>query len=159
VLPDFRLETHFSQWEFRAAHHLTASDAESMTMRELLAYATLAQRAEFDDFWLGYTETWGAPDLREAIATTFESRHADDVLCFAGASEGIFAANNVLLDATSHAIVITPNYQSHEALPVAICEATGVPSHSNSARRHCSRRCRVRTWSALTFTAGATRPE
>ena len=92
-----------------------------------LAYATPAQRAEFDDFWLGYTETWGAPDLREAIATTFESRGADDVLCFAGASEGIFAANNVLLDASSHAIVITPNYQSHETLPVAICKASGVP--------------------------------
>jgi len=127
MLPDFRLETHFSKWEFQAAHHLTASDAESMSMRELLAYATPAQRAEFDDFWLGYTETWGAPDLRAAIATTFESRHADDVLCFAGASEGIFAANNVLLDASSHAIVVTPNYQSHETLPVAICEATGVP--------------------------------
>ena len=102
MLPDFRLETHFSKWEFRAAHHLTASDAESMSMRELLEYATPAQRAEFDDFWLGYTETWGAPDLRDAIATTFESRGADDVLCFAGASEGIFAANNVLLDASSH---------------------------------------------------------
>ena len=131
MLPDFRLETHFSQWEFRATHHLTASDAESMSMRELLAYATPAQRAEFDDFWLGYTETWGAPDLREAIATTFESRHADDVLCFAGASEGIFAANNVLLNASSHAIVVTPNYQSHETLPVAICEASGVPLDPN----------------------------
>lgn len=127
MLPDFRLETHFSKWEFKAEHHLTASDAESMSMRELLEYATPEQREAFDDFWLGYTETWGATDLREAIANTFESRTADEVLCFAGASEGIFAANNVLLDADSHAIVVTPNYQSHETLPVEICEATGVP--------------------------------
>lgn len=127
MLPDFRLETHFSLWEFRAQHHLTASDAESMSMRELLAYATPAQRAAFEDFWLGYTTTWGAEDLREAIAGTFASRGADDVLCFAGASEGIFAANTALLDADSHAIVVTPNYQSHETLPVSICEATGVP--------------------------------
>ena len=127
MLPDFRLETHFSKWEFRAEHHLTASDAESMSMRELLAYATPEQRDAFDDFWLGYTETWGAPDLRSAIADTFRARSAADVLCLAGASEGIFAANNVLLDASSHAVVVTPNYQSHETLPVAICEATGVP--------------------------------
>lgn len=127
MLPDFRLETHFSEWEFRAEHHLTASDAESMSMRELLGFATPTQRAEFDDLWLGYTETWGAPDLREAIAGTFDTRSGADVLCFAGASEGIFAANHALLDTSSHAIVVTPNYQSHETLPLAICDATGVP--------------------------------
>ena len=36
-------------------------------------------------------------------------------------------ANNVILDSDSHAIVVTPNYQSHETLPQAICSATGVP--------------------------------
>ena len=127
VLPDFRLETHFAKWEFVAEHHLTASDAESMSMRELLAMATPEQRAEFDDVWLGYTETWGAPDLREAVGATFAERSARDVLCFTGASEGIFAANQVLLDRDSHAIVVTPNYQSHETLPQAICDVTGVP--------------------------------
>ena len=127
VLPDFRLETHFARWEFVAEHHLTASDAESMSMRDLLEMGTPEQRASFDDFWLGYTETWGAPDLREAVAATFAGRTAADILCFAGASEGIFAANHVLLDADSHAVVVTPNYQSHETLPLSICAATGVP--------------------------------
>lgn len=127
MLPDFRLETHFSRWEFSAKYHLTASDAEAMSLRDLLSYATDEQRDEFENMWLGYTETWGAPDLREAIAQTFRTRTAGDVLGFAGASEGIFAANNVLLDESSHAVVVTPNYQSHETLPVAICEATGVP--------------------------------
>lgn len=127
MLPDFRLETHFSKWEFKARFHMTASDAESMSMRDLLAMATPEEREEFDGVWLGYTETFGAPDLREVIASTYRRRGAADVLCFAGASEGIFAANAVLLDKDSHAIVVTPNYQSHETLPVAICEATGVP--------------------------------
>ncbi len=126
-LPDFRLETHFSKWEFRAEHHLTASDAESMPLDELLAMATEQQRVDFQSMWLGYTETWGAPDLREAIADTYTERNASDVLCFAGASEGIFAANNAILDADSHAVVVTPNYQSHETLPAAICDVTGVP--------------------------------
>jgi aspartate/methionine/tyrosine aminotransferase len=131
TLPDFNLETHFSKWEFKARHHMTASDAESISMRDLLALATPEERDEFEGLWLGYTQTFGAPDLREAIASTYENRSAADVLCFAGASEGIFAANTVLLENDSHAIVVTPNYQSHETLPLAICEATGVPLDPN----------------------------
>lgn len=127
TLPDFRLETHFSKWEFKARYHMTASDAQSMSMRELLAMATPQERDAFEGMWLGYTETFGAPDLREVIAGTYAAQSASDILCFAGASEGIFAANSVILDKESHAIVVTPNYQSHETLPLAICEVTGVP--------------------------------
>ncbi|MEM6587541.1 MAG: pyridoxal phosphate-dependent aminotransferase [Pseudomonadota bacterium] len=126
-LPDFRLETHFAKWEFSARYHMTASDAESMSLPELLAMASPEDRHAFENMWLGYTETYGAPDVRDAIAGTYTAQSADNILCFAGASEGIFAANRVLLQADSHAIVVTPNYQSHESLPLAICEATGVP--------------------------------
>lgn len=127
TLPDFRLETHFAKWEFSARYHMTASDAQTMSLRDLLAMATPAEREEYEGMSLGYTETFGAPDLRDTIAGTFQTQTPDNILCFAGASEGIFAANNVILDADSHAIVITPNYQSHETLPLAICDATGVP--------------------------------
>lgn len=130
-LPDFRLETHFSKWEFKARYHMTASDAESMTLRDLLDMATPDQRDSFDALWLGYTETYGAPDLRAVIATTYQHQTAQDVLCFAGASEGIYAANSVLLDRDSHAIVVTPNYQSHEELPVSLGGATAVPLDPN----------------------------
>ncbi|MEC7140388.1 MAG: aminotransferase, partial [Pseudomonadota bacterium] len=40
TLPDFRLETHFSKWEFKARYHLTASDAESLSLRDLLSGAS-----------------------------------------------------------------------------------------------------------------------
>ena len=116
-LPDFRLETHLARWEFTAEHHLTASDAEAMSMRELLAFGTAAQRDAFENLWLGYTETWGAPDLREAIAATYDTISANQVLGFAGASEGIFAANNVLLDAESHAVVVTPTTRATNHCP------------------------------------------
>ena len=53
TLPDFKLETYFSKWEFQAKYHLTASDAESLSMRELLAMATPEERDEFDKLWLG----------------------------------------------------------------------------------------------------------
>ena len=68
MLPDFRLGTHFSKWEFKARYHMTASDAESMSARELLAMATLEEREEFDGLWLGYTGTFGASGLRDVIA-------------------------------------------------------------------------------------------
>jgi len=131
MFPDFRLETHFSKWEFKAKHHLTASDAESMSLPELLAMASDEEREAFEGMWLGYTETFGAPYLLDTIATTFTERTRDDLLCFAGASEGIFAANAVILDKDSHAIVVTPNYQSHETLPTSICEASGPPLAPN----------------------------
>ena len=126
-LPEFRLETHFSKWEFKARYHMTASDAESMTMKELLSMATSGQRDAFENMSLGYTETFGNPNLRQTIADTYQQQSSDNILCFAGASEGIFAANSVILDKTSHAIVVTPNYQSHESLPLEICEVSGVP--------------------------------
>lgn len=125
-LPDFKLETHFQQWEFKSKYHMTASDAESMSMRDLLAMASAEDREMFENLWLGYTQTYGAPDLLEVIAGMYNNRKADEVLCFCGASEGIYAANSVILDKDSHAIAITPNYQSHETLPASICEISGV---------------------------------
>ena len=131
TLPDFRLEAHFAEWEFKARYHMTASDAESISLPDLLAMSGSDDREAFESMWLGYTETRGAPDLRAQIASTYCDQESDNILCFAGASEGIFAANTVLLGPDSHAIVITPNYQSHETLPMGICSATGVPLDPN----------------------------
>lgn len=127
ALPDFRLETHMSKWEFSAKYHMTASDAESISLPELLSMASDEQRSDFENMWLGYTEPWGAPDMRDAIAKTYQCQPTENILSFAGASEGIFAANAVLLDRDSHAIVVTPNYQSHETLPESIGSVSGVP--------------------------------
>jgi aspartate/methionine/tyrosine aminotransferase len=51
---------------------------------------------------------------------------ASDILCFAGAGEGIFVAMQVLLKPGDHAIVLTPNYQSAETVPLSICDVSGV---------------------------------
>lgn len=125
-LRDFALEVHFSKWEFKARYNLTASDAESMSLSKLLAYASDEERRAFENLHLGYSETFGSPALREAIADTYDTIDAADVLCFAGAGEGIYIAMRVLLSADDHAIVITPNYQSAETVPLAICEVSGV---------------------------------
>jgi len=112
---------------------MTASDAESLSMRDLLAMATDEERDEFENLWLGYTETYGAPDLRAAISDLYTHRQSDDILCFAGASEGIYVANTVILDKDSHAITVTPNYQSHESLPLSICDASAVALNPEDA--------------------------
>ncbi len=125
-LRPFELEVFFSKWEFTARHHLCASDMQSMTLTELLALADDADRKAWDSLYLGYTETWGGMGLREAIASTYERVAPADVLTFVGAQEAIFAAMHALLRPEDHAIVVIPNYQSVESVPVSICDTTGI---------------------------------
>ena len=125
-LPDFRLEAYLSRWEFTARYHLTASDMQTMSVSELLTLADDHDRRVWDGLSLGYTETFGDPDLRRAISQMYSSVDEDDVLCFAGAQEGIYLAMQVLLGANDHAVVVTPNYQSAETVPLSLCEVTGV---------------------------------
>src|SRR5581483_524167 len=119
-------ETYLSKWEFAARYHMTASDMESMTVAELLAMASPEDRKVFDDMRLGYIETFGTPALRAAVAATYRGIAPEDVIAFAGAEEGIFCAMHALLDKDSHAVIVTPNYQSSETLPLSICATTGV---------------------------------
>lgn len=127
LLPPFRLETYFSRWEFAARYHLTASDAQTLTVSELLAYGTDNDRAEFDELALGYTPTWGTARLREAIAATYDSCRPDDVLVFAGAEEAIFWSMQVLAGPGDHVVVTVPNYQALETIPITTgAEVSGV---------------------------------
>lgn len=111
-LPDFALERYFQIYEFSVSHLLCSSDCESMSTGDLLALSPGASE-RFHDQWLGYTEYWGDPGLREDIAGTYTTVDSTrDVLCFAGAEEGIFAFMNATLSADDHIIVQTPAYQS-----------------------------------------------
>lgn len=127
LVRDFALEVHFSKWEFSARYHMTASDVESMRLSELLALADPDEREAFESLWLGYTETFGAPDLREAIAETYTGLGADEIICFSGAEEGLYSAMRVIMAPDAHAVVVTPNYQAAETVPLSIGAVTGVP--------------------------------
>ena len=124
---DFALEVYFSQWEFKARYNMTGSDAQSMSLADLLELASPEERENFDNQWLGYTETYGSPELRNAIAGTYDSVEPEDILCFAGAEEAIYTAMRVLLEPDDHVIVITPNYQAAETVPLSICAVSGIP--------------------------------
>ena len=128
VLPDFALETYFSKWEFTAQHHLTASDAESMSVAELLALGTDTDRAGYEQIRLEYTPTWGTDELRSAVAAVYEGVAAEEVLAFAGAGEALFWAMQLFIDPGDHVIVTVPNYQSIESVPVAAgVQVDGLP--------------------------------
>ena len=104
-----------------------------MRLDELLALATPEERAEFEQVSLGYTQTFGGLELREAIAGTYDTVTPDHLLTFAGAEEAIYIANRVLLEPTDHAIVVTPNYQAAETIPLSICDVSGVSLDIDSA--------------------------
>ena len=124
---DFNLETYFSKWEWTAKYNMAASDVESLSVSELLAMSSSKDRKLFQDLWLGYTETFGHKELRYEISKTYKNASPDNILCFAGAEEGIYVAMRVLLQNNDHAIVVVPNYQSAETIPLDICEITGIP--------------------------------
>jgi aspartate/methionine/tyrosine aminotransferase len=126
MLPDFRLETYLGKWEFACRYHMTASDMQTLSLKELLALASPEDRAAFEELPLHYIETTGTAPLRAAVAATYQGVQPEDILAFAGAEEGIFCAMHALLERHDHAIVVTPNYQSSEELPRALCATTGV---------------------------------
>ena len=108
---DFKLECYFGLYEFTAPYLLTQSDCESMTTEELLAMEPGAKEG-YLNLRLGYTETWGDPELRELIAGLYKNMKPENVLVFHGAQEAIFAYMNIVLNPGDHMIVMYPNYQS-----------------------------------------------
>lgn len=117
MLPTFQLEEYFAQWEFKAPYLLCSSDAESWSLSEVLTFADKETTNLWEGLRLSYTESTGLPLLREEIATLYPGCNAENILCLAGAEEGIFCAATALLSPGDHAIVVTPCYQSLFDIP------------------------------------------
>src|SRR4051794_24828056 len=115
-LRPFQIERFYARYEFTTPFMLSSSDCESRTIAELLALEPGAQERLLEH-WCGYTESPGAPWLRQAIAGLYEVCEADDVVVASCAEEAIFVLYHALLGPGDHAIVETPCYQS--ALDVA----------------------------------------
>jgi aspartate/methionine/tyrosine aminotransferase len=127
-LPDFALEVYFSRWEFEAEIHLCASDVETLSVGELLDLAGDPAGEGLRAVRLGYIETWGTDRLRAAVAAGYAGLEPSDVLAFCGAQEALFWLHQLLLSPGDHAIVTVPNYQSIEAVSVAMGVAVdGLP--------------------------------
>src|SRR5260370_33397188 len=132
VLPEFRLEDYLAHWEFAARYHMTASDAESISLAELLKLTEPSDREAFEQLWLGYLPPAGSEALRDAVASTYTTVSSDNVLAFAGGGEAIYAALHALLQPDDHAIVLSPTYQALETMPLSLSKITGIALVANN---------------------------
>lgn len=132
-----RIERYFEKYEFNTPYLLCSSDCESFAVKDLLRLENGAEE-RFVDLHLGYTETRGNPELREAISTLYEICKEDHVMVFTGAEEGVFCALHAILHEGDHYIVQHPNYQSLQEIPTSIgCEISQWElSHSDSWSFH-----------------------
>ncbi|WP_029458545.1 pyridoxal phosphate-dependent aminotransferase [Solidesulfovibrio alcoholivorans] len=110
-LPPFRLERFFAEHEFTAPRLLCASDGETLSVADLFALVPGAE-AGLSRLRLGYTDSRGAPELREAIAGLYETISPDDVLVHVGAEEAIYTFMAATLAPGDAVVVPTPCYQS-----------------------------------------------
>jgi aspartate/methionine/tyrosine aminotransferase len=110
-LSPFKLERYFARYEFQAKYLLSSSDCESLSIGDLLALEPGAAEA-FQQHWLGYTESLGAPGLRQVISQIYAQVSPQQVLVHSGAEEAIFLCLHAALNAGDHVIVQTPCYQS-----------------------------------------------
>lgn len=111
TLAPFKLERYFAQHEFTAPYLLSPSDIDPLTLPELLAMASEKRRHQWDNLWLGYTESQGHPELLTAISALYSNVSPKQIIEVVP-EEGIFIAMNTLLNAGDHIVVMYPGYQS-----------------------------------------------
>jgi aspartate/methionine/tyrosine aminotransferase len=118
-LRPFALERFFAKHEFCVKYPLSASDCESFSLSELLAFADDDTLNLWNDLHFGYTETAGHPLLRKAVAELYRSVDHANVLIMAP-EEAIFVAMHALLSPGDHVIGLAPAYQSLLDVPAMI---------------------------------------
>lgn len=125
-IKNFKLEEYLATREFSAKYMFCGSDVESRTIGEVLKLLPEEKQNEFLDVSLAYTLPEGKPSLRAEIASMYQGIEIKDVLCLAGAEEGIYAAARCLLKEDDHAVAIIPCYQSLSSVAESICPVSQV---------------------------------
>ncbi|WP_049998981.1 aminotransferase class I/II-fold pyridoxal phosphate-dependent enzyme [Halococcus sediminicola] len=112
----FELERWFGKYEHDADIMLAESGIRSLP----------ASRFDTDPGKLGYViPTDGDPDFREGVAERYD-RSAEEVVFTCGTQEANLLAMLATLGDESHAVVVTPTYQSLHALPRSIADVSTV---------------------------------
>jgi len=123
-LTPFKLERYFARYEFNVKYLLCSSDCESLSVGDLLAFEPEADEG-LKRHWLGYTESSGAPSLRQEISRIYTDIQPEQVLVHNGAEEAIFLFMHAVLQPGDHVIVHWPCYQSLFKIAKSIgCEVT-----------------------------------
>ncbi len=112
----FETEHYYALYEFSAPHLLSVSDCETISIADLLQLADL-NLTDLGEQRLGYTESQGNPELRQAIAKSYKNIASEDVLVLATPIEGLFLTMQAILEPQDEAIVLTPAYDALFNLP------------------------------------------
>ena len=117
-LETFALERWQSVWEHRVAWNLAESGVHPLRVDELAVsdadrHAILTQE-------LGYTQTNGTLELREAIATLYPGARADHVEVTNGGSEANCIALWHLIDRGDEVVMMMPNYMQIRGIARAL---------------------------------------
>jgi aspartate/methionine/tyrosine aminotransferase len=107
----FSTELFFAQYEFSTPYQLCNSDCETVSIAELMQMADVPME-QLGQLALGYTETLGHPQLREAIAEAYLSVSPDDVVMLGTPIEGIYLTARALLNSGDEVIVLSPAYDA-----------------------------------------------
>lgn len=114
----FAIERWFARYEFVAKYNLGESCVQSYTLGELLAL-TRTPIAEITNQAIGYGESNGSLELRQAIASLYPNTTAANVLVTIGAIEANFLALNALIQPGDTVICEFPAYQQLYSVPAA----------------------------------------
>lgn len=119
-IPPFKLEKFFQKWEFKTPFILSASDNESLSLKELLDLADDHSRFLWENLQLGYTEVSGHPKLRREISKLYQQVNENGIGVFAGAGEALFGAFNFLIQPRDHVIAPALCYKSLIEIPLSL---------------------------------------
>lgn len=106
-IEEFTLERIQSLYENVVDYNLSDSGVHPYSLNELL---NAEEREKVLAAELGYGWTNGAVALREAIAATYKSRTADEVIVTNGSAEANFLMAMTLLEPGDEIVVVVPNY-------------------------------------------------
>ncbi len=127
MIEPFALANFLNRWIPTVRHDLASSDAETMTLAELLDLAGPQDLERWQRLGFGYLDPRGAEWLRGSLASRYARLEADDILCCAGAQEALACIAAALLTPSDHAVVVLPIYQPSEEAVTSLCAATGIP--------------------------------
>ncbi len=103
----FEMERTQSLWENRVKYNLTESGVHPYTLKELLEPDEVR---ELLSLRLGYGQTNGSEELREAICRLYPGTGLDNVLVTSGSAEANFLAIWSMLEPGDELLLMLPNY-------------------------------------------------
>lgn len=105
-VPNFAMERWQSHYEHRVRYNLSESGVLPLSLAELFEWTDLAP----SEVSLGYPQTNGSDELREAVAALYAGAGAQNVLITSGSAEANFVSLWRLLEPGDRAVVLVPTY-------------------------------------------------